>query len=203
LTAYLAAWSLSCLVAAAILVARGGTLGLGRAYWRWLLVPWKVATFIAAGLGITLVAPYTRDPTWDHVDAAFMSILAFGTAPWVVATLYRAARRQVGAVHVYVAACVWLFSASWSYDLYLLFRDGYYPVTWFGNLVASSVLYLAAGLFWSLGWTPAGGWMFAFTDDAWPQAPTAGEFRRVLWPALSLMILVGLIVALFATGWRH
>jgi hypothetical protein len=52
-----------------------------------------------------------------------------------------------------VALCLWLFSASWSYDLYLLLRDGSYPVTWLANLFASSLLYLSAGLFWNLHWT--------------------------------------------------
>jgi hypothetical protein len=33
---------------------------------------------------------------------------------------------------------------------YLWMRDGHYPVTWWANLLASSVLYLCAGLFWNL-----------------------------------------------------
>jgi hypothetical protein len=133
-----------------------------------------------------------------------MSVLAFATAPWAVGTLYRAARRHATPGQICVAVSVWLFSASWSYDLYLLFRDGFYPVTWWVNLVASSVLYLAAGLFWSLAWSPSTGGMFAFTQEGWPHASvtTTAAFRRILWPALSFMLVVGIMILFFATGWR-
>ncbi len=124
-------------------------------------------TFVLAAAGITTIAPYTSDPTWDYVDAAFMSVLAFATA-------------------------------------YLLFRDGFYPVTWWANLVASSVLYLTAGLFWSLAWSPVAGGMFAFTQEGWPYAPvtTTVAFRRIVWPALWFMLVVGIMILFFATGWR-
>ncbi len=105
----------------------------GLPYWRFLARPWKLTTFAVAAAGLIVIAPYTGDPTWDHVDAAFMSILAFGTAPWAVETLYRAVRDRVPRRQTFVALCVWLFSASWSYDLYLLVRDGHYPVTWWGR----------------------------------------------------------------------
>lgn len=67
----------------------------------------------------------TSDPTWDYVDAAFMSVLAFATAPWALGTLYGAVRGRATPEQIYVAVCVWLFSVSWSYDLYLLCRDGF------------------------------------------------------------------------------
>jgi hypothetical protein len=51
-----------------------------------------------------------------------------------------------------MAACLWLFSASWSYDLYRFARDGQYPATWSENLLASSILYALAGLLWNLEW---------------------------------------------------
>lgn len=205
MTAYVVVWGSACLVACLLLIARGHRFGLlAAAYWQSLVVPWKIATFVVAATGIIGIAPYTGDPTWDYIDASFMAVLAFTTAPWVVGSFYGAARRRVGSAHLFVAVCVWLFSASWSYDLYLLYRDGYYPVTWWANLIASSVLYLAAGLFWSLGWAPARGWVFSFTDEAWPRTSpgsTAG-FRHVLWPALCFMLLVTVMVLLFASGWR-
>jgi hypothetical protein len=203
--AYIGVWGAACVIASGLLIARAGRVGLcTAAYWRSLLVRWKVGTFIPAAVVIAVIAPYTGDPTWDYVDAAFMSILAFATAPWVAGMLYRAVRRRASHADVFVAVCVWLFSASWSYDLYLLLRDGYYPVTWWANLVASSMLYLTAGLFWSLEWTPSRGCFFGFTEAAWPQAPpaTTVSFGRVLWPALAFMLLVGLTVLAFATGWQ-
>jgi hypothetical protein len=75
-----------------------------------------------------------------------MSALTFATAPWSVGVLYLAARGQAPRWKAFVAVCCWLFSASWSYDLYLVLRDGYYPLAWWSNLVLSSCLYASAGL---------------------------------------------------------
>lgn len=197
--AYVAAWGTVCIIAAVLLMRNRPRLALSSvSYWRYLVRPWKVVTFVVAALGITLIAPYTGDPTWDYVDAAFMSVLAFATAPWTVATFYRAVRRRAAGADVFIAAVIWLFSASWSYDLYLWMRDGDYPVTWFGNLVASSVLYLAAGLFWNLDWDAERGWCFGFTDERWPHAQPGASFRHVLVPAVLFMVLVGVMTVLFA-----
>jgi hypothetical protein len=135
-----------------------------------------------------LVAPYTGDPTWDYVDGFFMSVLCFSTSPWVVATLFLAVRRQGRWQEVYVAICVWLFSASWSYDIYLVWRDGKYPETWFANLFASSVIYLAAGLFWNLEWKPGRGVIFSFMRADWPRRSAESSFFRLLVYALIFAI---------------
>lgn len=156
-----------------------------RQYWHFLAEPWKLATFAAGALLITLVAPYTGDPTWDHVDGAFMSILCFTTAPWVVGTLFLLARGRAGWVEGYVAVCAWLFSASWSYDIYLVWRDGHYPATWLPNLFASSLIYLCAGLFWNLEWQPGRGVIFSFMRDNWPARPqVSSPLRLVLYAAV-------------------
>ncbi len=165
-----------------------------RIYWRALLAPWKLVTFFVATTGITLIAPYTGDPTWDYVDALFMSVLAFTTAPWTVGALYRVIQRKLPVQQGFVACCVWMFSASWSYDLYLLVRDGFYPGTWLANLLASSLLYLSAGLFWSLQWTVETGITFAFTYPDWPQQPTDSPFGKIFWAALLFMGLVSAMV---------
>jgi len=185
-----------------------GIYALSRSeYWRFLFVPWKLTTFAMAAAGLILMAPYTGDPTWDYTDAAFMSVLTFLTAQWAVGVIYKTARRELPIHHSLVAACVWLFSASWSYDGYLLARDGVYPVTWLPNLLASSVLYLAAGLFWNLDWRPERGALFAFADADWPQASSNRIFGRILWPALVFMALVGcmllpfLWLGLASRGW--
>ena len=157
----------------------------GRRYWRFLAEPWKLAAFVAGGLLITLVAPYTGDPTWDYADGAFMSILCYATAPWVVGILYLRARGKAGWAESYVAICAWLFSASWSYDIYLVWRDGAYPATWLPNLFASSLIYLCAGLFWNLEWQPGRGVVFSFMKTGWPMQPEASSpWRLLLYAAL-------------------
>jgi hypothetical protein len=184
--AYVASYLAACAVALGIAMRHGGRYAVfQRRYWHFLAQPWKLATFVVGTAAFTLVAPYTGDPTWDRVDGFFMSVSCFATAPWVVATLYFDARGELRAGETYVAVCAWLFSASWSYDLYLLWRDGHYPATWHANLVASSVIYLCAGLFWNLEHDAGRGVIFSFMRAGWPSRPhDASVGRLVLWGAV-------------------
>jgi len=158
---YTLSWSLACLAAIFFMFRHRNVIELFQSrYWRFLLQDWKVAIFLLAAAGLIVIAPYTGDPTWDYVDASFMSILAYATAPWAVGTLYLAIRGKAMAAKIYVAICISMFSASWSYDLYLILRDGAYPDTWFPNIFASSVLYVSAGLLWNLEWKEGRGVIF-------------------------------------------
>lgn len=186
---YIAGWSALCIVALALFLRRPSAFVPGRRiYWHFLGEPWKLVTFVAGGALITLIAPYTGDPTWDRVDGFFMSVFCFTTAPWVVGALYLAARRQTSPVEIYVAACVWLFSASWSYDIYLVWRDGEYPLTWYSNIYASSLIYLCAGLFWNLEWQPERGVIFSFMREGWPSRPAHSSPLRFAIYALVLTL---------------
>jgi len=198
LTAYMAGYILACLAAIVLMFRERKTLVLFQpAYRRFLLTNWKLVTFATAAISMTVMAPHTGDPTWDYVDASFMSVFTFLTAPWAVGTLYLTFRGQSAPVHVYVMICVWMFSVSWSYDVYILLKEGYYPPTWMPNIVLSSVLYVAAGLLWNLQWKKGRGVMFGFMEPGWPDARYELGFRRIVWFALPLMILVALIIAPF------
>lgn len=189
---------LACIVAAVLMVRERKSLVLfDTDYRQYLLSPWKLLTFVVAAVSMTVMAPYTGDPTWDYVDASFMSILTFLTAPWAVGTLYRAIRRQARASHVYVAICVWMFSVSWAYDVYILLKNGYYPPTWLPNIVLSSILYFAAGLMWNLQRKAEKGVTFGFMEPGWPDLQYEMGFRQVAWFALPIMLLVTLMIAPF------
>jgi hypothetical protein len=200
--AYLAAWSVASALALVAIVRDPSAHAITRRdYWRWLLRPWKLATFAIAAGGMTLLAPRSGDPTWDRTDGAIMSVLAFATAPWSVGVLYRLARRRPlmpgpprTLARAYVAGCAWLFSAAWSYDGYLLLRDGQYPASWSGNLIVSSFLYAAAGIFWSLE-ARDGRPALAFTDDAWPSVTRAsgGSAKLTLIGALIMVVVLALL----------
>jgi len=178
---YIGAWGLASLIAVGLFLRRPASFAIGRReYWHFLAELWKLATFVAGAMLFTLVAPYTGDPTWDYVDGLFMSVLCFATAPWVVAALYFTVRGQGTWTEAYVAVCAWLFSASWSYDIYLVWRDGQYPFTWLPNLFASSVIYLSAGLFWNLEWQRGRGVIFSFMRAGWPSRPAESAFFRLL-----------------------
>ncbi len=195
---YMAGWLSACVIAAFVIYFRRHEIELfDRIYWRMLFQRWKFVTFLIASATMAAMAPYTGDPTWDYVDAGFMSILAYATAPWVVGILFRTFRRQRHWSLLYAAICVWMFSASWSYDGYLVLRDGSYPFTWLPNIFASSVLYLSAGLFWSLEWNEGRGVHFGFTETGWPQPSYTANFNRILWYALPFMLLVAAMIIPF------
>jgi hypothetical protein len=199
---YMAIWLTITATALVVAIRRPRSLSIfNRAYWTFLLAPWKAAMFAFAFAGIVIMAPLTKDPTWDYWDASIMATLTYATAPWSIATLYRRlARLESGYRASFVAIVLWLFSAAWSYDGYLFLRDGKYPVTWAWNLVVSSSLYFLAGLFWNLDWTERRGVHFAFQRRTWP-LPSSAPFRRIALWCLPLAVAVALMFAAIGLGW--
>ena len=62
-------------------------------------------------------------------------------------------------------AAVETFQLEWgSYDFYILARDRFYPRSWWSNLIASSVLYVAGGMFWNLEHREGRGVVFALAN---------------------------------------
>lgn len=196
--AYIAAWSAACLLALVVYLRDVPAFAFShRSYWRYLGAPWKLVTFTVASAGITLIAPYTGDPTWDYVDALLMAVLTFVTAPWAVGIIFLALRRRAPLKQVWVAVCVWMFSASWCYDIYLVWRDGAYPLTWLPNIGASSTLYAAAGLLWNLEWRAGRGVVFGFMLDGWPAPAERAGQHRIFWFALPLMLFAAIAILSF------
>ena len=191
--AYLVAWSIACAAALVVSALRWRSFAIARrSYVIGMTRPWKLATFALAFAGIVLVAPRSGDPTWDHWDAAFMAILVYTTAPWTLGVLYRARTRPLS--EVYVAACAWLFSASFSYDLYIFLRDHHYPRTWWSNLVVSSGLYGLGGAMWSLRGQNGARPTFAFTRDDWPTSLADGDARSLFpYIAVFMIAVVGIL----------
>lgn len=195
---YITFWASACLIAAALYIKDKKSYSFSHShYWHFLFKRWKVITFLIAATGMTVVAPYTGDPTWDYFDAMFMSFFAFFTAPWVVGAIYKVAKRELPLKQAFVAVCIWMFSASWSYDLYLLIRDGFYPFTWLANIFASSVLYISAGLLWNLDWKKEKGVIFSFMENDWPIPSSHPVFPKIFWFALPFMALVTFIILIF------
>lgn len=197
---YTAAGAAFCLAALVIAVRAGRRFVIARpAYWRLLGRPWRLATFAVALTGITLIAPYTGDPYWDYVDAPVMAACTFITAPWALGVICRAVRNGP-TVELLPAIAAWMWSASWSYDLWIVVRDGHYPVTWATNIVASSCLYAFAGFFWSLTWRPGAGVSLVFLRVDWPAEDDA-SFVRVIWWAVPVMAFIALLMTSSFFGW--
>ncbi len=188
---YIATWSLACVLAWLLFVTNQAGYSLASpSYLSFLLQPWKMLTFTLAFLGIVFLAPYAGVPSWDYVNAGLLAALTFVTAPWVLGTLYKAIRGWASLEQEYVAFCLWMFSTSWSYDAYLLLRDGSYPSTWLINAGTSSVLYASAGLFWNLDYREGRGVTFAFLEPEWFAPSSFQDFQKAFWYALPLMLLV-------------
>lgn len=189
---YIAAWSISLIFTVLWVILRGDRLCIfSQDYVKFILVSWKwITAILATGLLIGL-APYANDPSWDRVDAAFMSVLTFLTAPWVVGTWGRNHRFKSPLAVRTLALLLGLFVSSWSYDLYLFLRDGQYPVTWLGNLLVGPLLYTGAGLFWNLAWGEEKGIHFSYLDSGWPATNRPTSFRKIVIPAVILMVLAG------------
>jgi len=191
-----------CLVAGAILLRdRKVLLPEFGDYFHFLSVPWKLGVFVPAALFVSFAGRFTDDETWDVVTGSGMSILTFLTAPWSIGLFYQVFTRQRPRRYLIVASALLLFSSSWFYDGYLLWRDGSYTQRWFGNLIASSTLYVAAGLFWNLEAWPGAGYRLSFGRPNWPKPPADTRFRPLILIAIPLVLIAAfLLVGL--VGWK-
>lgn len=122
-----------------------------KSYFIELFRPWKLITFSMA-LGFYIWgAFFYRLPTWDVPVSIIMSLLTYIFAPWVVKTLlylYEDRPKQWKS-KLFVCLLVTYICASGSYELYhMTIGIGYHPPTYWQNLYYSTLLFLAAGLFW-------------------------------------------------------
>jgi hypothetical protein len=93
---------------------------------------------------LSLVA---NDPPWDIGLSLIMAAATYLTAPTVVHDLL--VRRRVTVRSV----VFWLGSTSVIFDVRQLARTGRWQYEWtLPNFLASSVLYAAAGLVWTVDW---------------------------------------------------
>jgi hypothetical protein len=202
MAAYTGFWLVASILAlVACVVWRHELSFFSRDYWRYLLTPWKPATFAIATVGMVWLGPRSADPTWDPYDASLMCALTYLTAPWAVGTLARGLRGRAEWRSMLVAGWMWLLSASWSYDIYMLLRTGSYSPAWLANLGASSILYVFAGLLWNLDWIPGRGTSFGFAHEAWPRGARARASQRALLAAIPVIIVVAaLMLGFFLHG---
>ncbi len=199
---YLPFWICLCVFAVYLAIRNRKEIAyFDSVYWRYLAVPWKLVTFVIALAAFNLAAPFSGDPSWDYTDSIFMSILTYTTAPWAIGVIYRCFLGKVSWVQLYVAMCTALFSFSWSYDLYLLFRDGAYTDLWLANLKLSALVYIAAGLMWNLIWKEDRGVIFGFMADDWLVEEENHQFSKVVLFVVPFVLFVGVLILAFV--WEH
>jgi hypothetical protein len=206
---YIAMWASFCLLAVLILLwDRKRLVPEWREYWRFLTVPWKLCLFVPAFFFVTFAGRLTDDETWDWVTGSGMAILTFLTAPWVVGLIYQvfAGRRPVR--YLVVALALLLFSSSWFYDGYLLWRDGVYTPRWAGNLMLSPFIYVADGLLWNLeakeskGFHNDSGFRLSFVRADWPKRPMDTRFGPLVFVSIPFILIAAFVLVAFV-GWKE
>jgi hypothetical protein len=205
---YVAMWASFCLVAAAILVwDRKRLVPEWCEYLQFLTVPWKLCLFVPALIFLTFAGRYTDDETWDWVTGSGMALLTFLTAPWAIGLVYQVFVRRRSVRYLVVALALLLFSSSWFYDGYLLWRDGVYTVRWAGNLMLSPLIYVAAGMLWSLeandsgDFRDTGGFRFSFVRANWPSRPVDTRFGPLIFASILFIVMAAFILVAFV-GWH-
>ena len=205
---YLATWVAFCLIAVCILVwDRKRLLPEWREYWRFLCVPWKLWLFMPALLFVSFAGRFTNDETWDVVTGSGMAILTFLTAPWSIGLIYQVLVGQRPLRYLIVAIALLLFSSSWFYDGYLLWRDGAYTSRWAGNLMLSPFIYVAAGMSWNLeakenrGFLDGGGFRLSFVRADWPSRPVDTGFGPLVLVSIPFIVIAAFVLVAFV-GWK-
>jgi hypothetical protein len=205
---YMAIWASFCLAAVLISVwDRKRLVPEWRAYWRFLTVPWKLWLFVPAFIFVTFSGRFTNDETWDVVTGSGMAILTFLTAPWVVGLIYQVfvGRRPVR--YLIVGVALLLFSSSWFYDAYLLWRDGQYTPRWAGNLMLSPFIYVAAGMLWNLEAKDGGDFhhhsssRLSFVRVDWPKRPVDTRFGPLVLVSIPFIVIAAFVLVAFV-GWK-
>jgi hypothetical protein len=205
---YMAVWASFCLVAVFILVwDRKRLLPEWREYLSFLCVPWKLCLFVSALLFVSLAGRFTNDETWDLVTGSGMGILTFLTAPWSVGLIYQVLVGRRPLRYLVVALALLLFSSSWFYDGYLLWRDGVYTGRWAGNLMLSPFIYVAAGLLWNLEAKDSGGFRegpsfrLSFVRADWPKRPADTRFGPLVLVSIPFIVIAAFVLVAFV-GWK-
>lgn len=192
---YLITWVILLLISAVIILKNKKDYEFfDRNYWQFLFEPWKLIIFFIAVFFISLAAPFSGDLTWDLCDSILTSVVTYAVAPWSVGVLYECFKKKYFSSKLFVALTT-LLLPCWTYDAYIYFRDGVYPITWATNVIISTGIVITAGLFWNLSWTKESGTEFAFRLENWPRN-IKSPVKKMLIPMFILMFPV-----VYSTGW--
>jgi hypothetical protein len=121
-------------------------------YLRFIFTLPRFIIYIAGSLVLIVPVPYLNAHSWDYPIAVFQPVLAYLTAPWAFTVFYKMIKGTARCGEAYVASCMMLFTGSWSVELYLLFRDGYYMPDWIINIPIGIFCYVIMGIIWNIPW---------------------------------------------------
>lgn len=133
-------------------------------YWLFIFTPSRVLIYIIGSLALIIPVPLLKLHSWDYPIAVFQPLFSYLTAPWAVGVFYRAIKGQNKIDEIFIAICMMLFAGSWSVELYLVFRDGFYMPDWLVNIPIGIFCYILVGILWNIEYKNGKGSLF-FVDE--------------------------------------
>ena len=125
---------------------------LTESYFKFLFTKERFLIYVLGTVSLLIPAHYLDIHSWDYSIAIFQPILAYLTAPWSVEVLCKLEKGCGKVSESFVAFCLILFTGSWSVEMYLLFRDGYYMPDWIINIPIGIACYLIIGTLLNVDW---------------------------------------------------
>ena len=123
-------------------------------YFKFLFTRERISIYAIGTIALIIPAHFMELHSWDYSIAVFQPILAFLSAPWAVEVFCQFEQKKAKAIEVFTALCLMMFTGSWSVEIYLLLRDGYYMPDWLINIPIGIVCYLIMGTLWNVEWKP-------------------------------------------------
>jgi hypothetical protein len=125
---------------------------LTKEYFQFIFARPRIIIYILGTLALVLPVKSLNYHSWDYPIAIFQPITAYLTAPWAVSIFNKMATGKAKLSEAYVALCMMLFTGSWSVEIYLLIRDGYYMPDWLINIPIGICCYAFVGILWNIPW---------------------------------------------------
>ena len=150
---YLSSYSLLMLICIVLIIKKRRWYNfLTKEYLRFIFTLPRFIIYVMGTLALIIPVPYLNAHSWDYPIAVFQPICAYLTAPWAVTIFYKIIKGRARISESYVASCMMLFTGSWSVEIYLLFRDGYYMPDWLVNIPVGIICYVTMGIIWNIPW---------------------------------------------------
>lgn len=147
---YLATYSLMMLLSIFFIIKNRRSYNIfTKEYFQFIFATPRFIIYILGTLALVIPVKYLNLHSWDYPIAVFQPLLSYLTAPWAVSVFAKLKKRKARYSEAFVAFCMMLFCGSWSVEIYLLFRDGYYMPDWIVNIPIGICCYILIGNLWN------------------------------------------------------
>lgn len=150
---YLVTYSTLTLISIVLIIKNRSSYNLfTKEYFQFIFTLPRFIIYILGSLALIIPVEHLNLHSWDYPIAVFQPILSYLTAPWAISVFAKIKKRKAMFSEAYVALCMMFFAGSWSVELYLLCRDGYYMPDWLINIPIGISCYSIVGILWNIPW---------------------------------------------------